>query len=57
MAIFAYNNAKNNSIRYMLFELNYSYHLSVFYIKHINLYSKSKTANKLTKKLGNLIIA
>lgn len=51
MAKFAYNNAKNGSIRHSSFKLNYGYHPCVFYKKGINLRSKSKSANELLLEL------
>ena len=52
---FAYNNAKYASREYTSFKLNCGYHLYVSYKNDVNPCSKSKTANKLTKKLRNLI--
>ena len=57
MAEFAYNNMKHTSIEYMLFELNCGYHLYVFYKEDVNPRSRFKAADKLTKKLRNLIAA
>lgn len=52
MIEFAYNNTKNTNIGYMLFELNYGYHLYVSsYKKDINFYFKAKSANKLLIEL------
>ena len=56
MAKFAYNNAKNASIGYMLFELNYNYHSCIFFKKDIDSRLWSKIANKLLAKLQELII-
>ena len=42
MTEFAYNNAKNASSDYTLFELNYGYHSRMFYKKDVKPYSKSK---------------
>ena len=39
----------------MSFEPNCKYYSHVFYKKDVNFYSKSKEANKLTKKLRNLM--
>lgn len=39
----------------MPFELNYRYHLCIFYKKDVNSHFESKTTNMLTKKLANLI--
>lgn len=51
MTKFVYNNAKNNNIGHMLFELNCKYHLCVFYKENVNLYSKSMFTNELLSKL------
>ena len=56
MAEFAYNNAKNISIGYTLFELNCSYHPCMSYKKNIDLYSRLKTANELLGKLQELML-
>ena len=40
---------------YTSFELNREYHSHVFYKENVDFYSKFKAANKLTKKLRNLI--
>ncbi len=55
MTKFAYNNVKNTSTSYMLFELNCGYHPHISYKKDINLYFKLKSANKLSTKLQKLI--
>ena len=39
MAEFTYNNSKNASTSYMLFELNCSYHPRMLYKEEVNLYS------------------
>ena len=54
---FTYNNTKNASIGYMPFKLNYGYHLCIFYEEDVKPYSRTKAANKLTKKLKNLMSA
>ena len=51
MRKFAYNNAKNASNDHIFFELNYGYHLYVFYKKNINSYSKSKLVKELLSEL------
>ena len=51
MARFAYNNTKNASIKYILFEHNCRYHPCVFYEENFDFYSKSKTTQKLSFKL------
>ena len=55
IAEFAYNNTKNASTGYILFELNCRYHPRVFYEKDLNPRSKSKTAEELSFKLQNLM--
>ena len=55
MAEFAYNNAKHASMGYTFFALNCGYYLCVSYKEAIDFYSRSKAADKLTKKLRNLI--
>ena len=55
MAEFVYNNAKYTSMGYMPFELNYEYHLCVFYKEDVDPCSRSKAADELTKELRNLI--
>ena len=52
---FAYINAKNTSISYTLFKLNYGYHPRVSYKKNLNPRSQSKTAEELSSKLQNLM--
>ena len=58
IAKFAYNNAKNTSTGYLLFELNCGYHLCVSYKKKeiFDPRSKSKTAEELYSKLWELMI-
>lgn len=53
---FIYNNAKNLSISYMLFKLNYGYNFRILYIKNYSFYFKLKSVNKLLIKLKILII-
>ena len=57
IAEFAYNNAKNASTGYTPFELNCGYHLWVSYKEDLNLRSQSKTAEKLSSELRNLMVA
>ena len=57
MAEFAYHNVKNANTEYMHFKINCSYHLYIFYKTNVNSYSKSQVADKLTKKLRNLMAA
>ena len=56
MVEFAYNNAKNTSTGHTLFELNCGYHPRILYRDDINPRSKSKSADKLSAKLRELII-
>ena len=55
MVEFAYNNAKNTSTSHMLFKLNCGYHSQVFYKEDLDLYLKSKTVEKLSFELQNLM--
>ena len=55
IAEFTYNNAKNASTGYILFELNCEYHLWVFYKEDLDPRSKSKTVEKLSSKFQNLM--
>ena len=57
MAEFAYNNTKNPITGYILFKLNYRYHLYVSYEKDFNPCLKSKTAKELSFKLWDLMAA
>ena len=56
MAKFAYNNVKNASTGYTPFELNYGYHPRILYEKDVNPRSQSKSANKLSAELRELMI-
>ena len=56
MAEFTYNNAKNASTGHMPFELNCGYHLQMSYKEKVDLRSKSKSADKLSAKLRELMI-
>ena len=56
MAEFAYNNAKNTSTGYTPFELNCGYYLCVSYEEDLDLCWKSRTAEKLSFKLWELMI-
>ena len=56
MAKFAYNNTKNASTCYILFELNCGYHACVSYKKDVDHCSKSKSADDLANDLGELMI-
>ena len=56
IAKFAYNNAKNASTGYMIFELNYGYHPQISYEEEVDSRSKSKSADKLLVELKELMI-
>ena len=56
MAEFAYNNAKNASTGHIPFELNYGYHLWMSYKEKVDSCSKSKSADKLSAELRELMI-
>ena len=55
MAEFAYNNAKNVSTSYTLFELNCGYYPCVFYEEDVDPFAKSKSADDLAKDLRELM--
>ncbi len=55
MVEFAYNHTNNTSMGYILFKLNYKYHPKILFEDEINLHSRSYFANKLAKKLRELI--
>ena len=57
MAKFAYNNAKNANIGFTPFELNCKYYFWVSYKENLDPRSQSKTAEKLSSKLQNLMAA
>ena len=52
---FAYNNIKNASTNHTIFKLNCGYHPKITFEKNIDLRSRSYFANKLAKKLKELI--
>ena len=56
MTKFAYNNAKNTSTRHTLFELNCGYHLRMSYEEDVNPRSQSKSVDKLSAELRELMI-
>ena len=56
MAEFAYNNAKNASTGYMPFELNCSYYSQMSYEEEVDSRSKSKSADKVSVELRELMI-
>ncbi len=55
IAKFAYNNAKNASIGYILFKLNYGYHPKVLFKKDVDSHSRSCSADKLAEELRELM--
>ena len=55
MAEFAYNNAKNASTGHTFFELNCKYHPHISYKEDLDPRSKSKTTEKLSFELWNLM--
>ena len=55
MTMFAYNNVKNASTGHTPFELNCSYHPPVSFKQNTNPRSRSKTANKLSAELQELM--
>ena len=55
MAEFAYNNAKNASTGFTLFELNCRYHPRVSYEEDLDPRSKSRTAEELSSELQELM--
>lgn len=56
MTKFVYNNMKNASTGYIIFELNCNHHLYSFYEKDINPYSQSKSIKEIANKFRDLII-
>ena len=55
IAEFAYNNSKNASTCHTLFELNCGYHSWISYEKEVDPRSKSKSAEKLSAELRELM--
>ena len=55
MAEFVYNNAKNASTGHTSFELNCGYQPRMSYEEEVNPRSKSKSANKLSAELRELM--
>lgn len=55
MVEFLYNNMKNAGKEYISFKFYFGYYLYIFYKQDFDPHFKSKVANKLTKKLGNLL--
>ena len=56
MAEFTYNNAKNVNTGHTPFELNYDYHPQMLYKEKVDSHSKSKSADKLSAELRELMI-
>ena len=56
MAEFAYNNAKNASTGHTTFELNCGYHCRMSYEEDVDPCSQSKSADKLSAELRELMI-
>ena len=56
MAEFAYNNAKNTSTSHTPFELNCGYYPQMSYEEEVDPRSKSKSADKLSAELRELMI-
>ena len=56
MVEFAYNNAKNASTSHIPFKLNCGYHPWMSYEEEVDSRSKSKSADKLSAKLRELMI-
>ena len=52
---FAYNNSKNVSTEHTPFELNYGYHLRVFFKNKCDVCSRFSLANGLVMKLKKLM--
>lgn len=56
MTKFAYNNTKNASINYILFQLNYSFYYQASYKKDVYGHSQLKLADKQITKLKKLMV-
>ena len=56
MAGFAYNNTKNANTGYMLFKLICGYYPRMSYEEDVDSYSQSKSADKLSTELRELMI-
>lgn len=54
--MFAYNNTKNATTSYTLFEFNFGYHSCILFEKKIDLCSRSKFVNKLLSELQKFMI-
>ena len=55
MVEFIYNIPKNASTQYIFFEFNYKYYQYISYKDNVNLYTRSKLADKQATKNRNLI--
>lgn len=55
MAKFAYNNVKNVSISYTLFEFSYKYYSQIFFQEKANQIQKFELAKKLIKELKEVM--
>lgn len=55
IAKFAYNNLSNITISYISFELNFGYHLLMFFEEKKDLRSYLKTADKIIVKLQKIL--
>ena len=55
MAEFTYNNTKNSSTGFISFELNYGYHPRISFDKDTNFRSQSRSADKVSAKLQDLM--
>ena len=56
MTEFVYNNAKNPSTGHTLFKLNCGYHPQILYEEEVDSRSKSKSTDKLSAELRELMI-
>lgn len=56
MAEYAYNNTKNLNIVKIYFEFPYNYHPRIFFKDKTDLCLKSRSPNKLIKKLRDLVL-
>ena len=56
MAEFVYNNSKNASTGHISFKLNYGYHFRMLYEEKVDPRSQSKSADKLSEQLRELMV-
>ena len=56
MAKFAYNNSKNTSTGHTPFELNCGYHPRMLYKEEVDPRSQSKSVDKLSEELKELMV-